>query len=73
MDGNPRKKKALIDFLLCLPENLEAVLKKKHIQQSFVDAGMIDEETKMVPCLTGSWEHAIAGYLQIKILDFHGR
>ena len=29
LDGNRRKKRALIDFLLCLPELLEAVLKKK--------------------------------------------
>ena len=44
-----RKKKALIDFLRCLPEILEATMKKKHISQSFVEAGMIDEETGMVP------------------------
>ena len=49
LDGNPRKKKSLIDFLLCLPENLEAVLKRRHIQSSFVQSGMIDEETQMVP------------------------
>ena len=49
LDGNPRKKKALIDFLLCLPELLEGTMKKRHIVQSFVEAGMIDEETKTVP------------------------
>ena len=49
LDGNRRKKRALIDFLLCLPEMLEACLKKKHIVQSFVEAGMIDQKTKMVP------------------------
>lgn len=31
-----RKKKALIDFLLCLPELLEAMMKKQHIKKSFV-------------------------------------
>ena len=49
LNGNRRKKRALIDFLLCLPELLEAVLKKRHIRQSFVEAGMIDEQTGMVP------------------------
>ena len=44
-----RKKKALINFLRCLPEILEATMKKKHISQSFLEAGMIDEETGMVP------------------------
>lgn len=55
LDGNPRKKKkALIDFLLCLPEMLEsAAMKKKHIQQAFVESGMIDDETKMVPTFEG--------------------
>ena len=28
LDGNRRKKKALIDFLLCLPELLEGAVKK---------------------------------------------
>ncbi|KAL7536826.1 LOW QUALITY PROTEIN: hypothetical protein ACHAXR_007426 [Thalassiosira sp. AJA248-18] len=49
LDGNRRKKKALIDFLLCLPELLEAAMKKKHIKNSFIEAGMIDAETGMVP------------------------
>ena len=49
LDGNRRKKKALIDFLLCLPELLESVLKKRHIKKSFVEAGMIDEATGHVP------------------------
>jgi hypothetical protein len=49
LDGNRRKKRALIDFLLCVPEMLETVLKKKHIVNAFVEASMIDEETKMVP------------------------
>ena len=46
---NPRKKKALIDFLRCLPENLEAVLKKKHMKKSFVEAGMTDAESGTIP------------------------
>lgn len=49
LDGNPRKKKALIDFLLCLPEMLERALLKKHIKKGFIAAGMIDEETGCVP------------------------
>ena len=32
---------------------LETVLKKKHILKAFVEAGMIDEETKMVPVFEG--------------------
>ena len=43
LDGNPRKKKALIDFLLCLPDMLEQCMKPKHIKRGFVEAGMIDE------------------------------
>ena len=49
MDGNNKKKRALIDFLVCLPEMLEASLKKKHIKQGFLEAGMIDEATGTVP------------------------
>ena len=49
LDGNRRKKQALIDFLLCLPELLKAVLKKKHIRKSFVEAGMIGKKIGMVP------------------------
>ena len=49
LDGNPRRKKSFVDFLLCLPELLEATMKKRHIIKSFVEAGMIDEETGMVP------------------------
>jgi hypothetical protein len=49
LGGNPRKKKALIDFLLCLPEMLESVLKKKNIKKAFVESGMIDKETGYFP------------------------
>jgi len=49
LDSNPRKKRALIDFLLSLPELLEATMKKKNIRKPFVEAGMIDDETGMVP------------------------
>jgi hypothetical protein len=38
-----------MDFLICLPEMLEACMKKKHIKKGFIEAGMIDEETGMVP------------------------
>ena len=48
LDDNQRKKKSLIDFLLCLPEMLEAAMKKQHIKKSFIHAGMIDAETGMV-------------------------
>ena len=48
LDGN-RKKRALIDFLLSVTETLETMLKKNHIVKSFIEAGMIDEETKIVP------------------------
>lgn len=44
-----RKKKALVDFLLCLPEILESVMKKKNIKKGFVEGGMVDEETGVVP------------------------
>ena len=49
LDGNWGKKKSLIDFLLRIPKLLEAVLKKKHMRKSFVEAGMIDEATGHVP------------------------
>ena len=51
LDGNRHKKRALIDFLLCVPEMLETVLKKKHIVNAFVEADMIDEfEQLMAKC-----------------------
>ena len=49
LDGNPRKKKALVDFLLCLPEILEKVMTKDHLRSAFVEAGLIDKETKTFP------------------------
>jgi hypothetical protein len=49
LDGNPRKKKALVDFLLCLPEMLESCMKKRFITKAFVESGMIDEETGVFP------------------------
>ena len=49
LDSNRRKKRALVDFLLSVPETLETVLKNSHIVKSLIEAGMIDEETKMVP------------------------
>jgi len=45
LDGNPRKKKALIDFLLCLPEMLEKTMTKDNLRIAFVEAGLIDRET----------------------------
>ena len=35
--------------MLYLPETLEVTMKKKHIKKSFVNAGMVDKETRMVP------------------------
>ena len=34
---------------MCTPEILEAVLKKKQIRKSFVEAGMTNEVTNTVP------------------------
>lgn len=45
LDGNYQNKRALIDFLVCLPEMLKASLKKKHIKQGFLESGMIEEAT----------------------------
>ena len=49
LDGNYRKKGALIDYLVCSPEMLEAALKKKHIKKGVLEGGMIDEATGTVP------------------------
>jgi hypothetical protein len=53
LDRNPRKKKALIEFLRCLPEMMERTMTKANIQNSFVEAGMIDAEHKLFPTLDG--------------------
>ena len=53
LDGNRRKKRDLIDFLLYMPEVLETMPKKKHIVNAFVEASMIDEEIKRVPVFEG--------------------
>ena len=60
---NPQKQRALIAFLRCLSENLEAFLKKKHIKKSFVESGMTDEETGMIPVfnkLMGTCERCVS-------------
>ena len=49
LDRNPWKKKALIDFLKCLPEMLEKKMTKENLWQASVKAGMIDEGTKLFP------------------------
>ena len=49
LDGNPCNKKSPIDFLRCMKELLEATMKKKNIKKYFVKAGMIDEETGVIP------------------------
>ena len=48
IDAKPKKKKSLVDFLLCLPEFPEAMTKKRHTTKSFVEAGMVNDETGMV-------------------------
>ena len=49
LDGNPKKKRALMDFLKRLPMMLDEVLTKNNISKSFIDAGMADEEAKVFP------------------------
>ena len=53
IDRNQRKKKSLIDFLRCLREMLEKTTTKEHLQSPFVEAGMIDEESKIFPTFDG--------------------
>ena len=48
LNGNYRKKGALIDYLVCSPEMLETALKKNNIKKGFVEGGMIDEATGTV-------------------------
>ena len=47
LDGNPRKKKALIDFLLCLNDILDKCLNERNIRKGFIESGLTDEETGM--------------------------
>mmetsp|Transcript_44512 Transcript_44512/g.93388 ORF Transcript_44512/g.93388 Transcript_44512/m.93388 type:complete len:511 (-) Transcript_44512:806-2338(-) len=64
---------------LCLPELLEATMKKQHIKKSFVEAGMVDEETGMVPVfdrLIGTCKRWISSSVDIgipKIMKQHCR
>ena len=53
LDRNPRKKKALIDFLRCLSEMLEKTMTKEHVMMPFVEAGMIDDDSKIFPTFNG--------------------
>ena len=53
LDRNPRKKKALIDFLRCLPEMLEKTITKEHLMMPFAEAGMIDDVSKIFPTFNG--------------------
>ena len=46
---DPRKKRALMDFLKCIPRIMEYAMKKEHMQRPFVEAGMTDEETGVFP------------------------
>ena len=47
LDGNPRKKKALIDFILTLNEMLEKCLTERNIRKGFIESGLTDNETGM--------------------------
>ena len=49
LDGNVRKKKALIDFLISLPDIAQEVFKARHLMKGFVEAGLIDEEFGWFP------------------------
>ena len=53
LDRNPRRKKALIDYLRCLSEMLEKTMTKENLQMPFVKAGMIDDTFKLFPTLDG--------------------
>ena len=47
LDGNPRKKKALVDFLFSLNEILEKCLTERNIRKGFIESGLSDNETGM--------------------------
>ena len=53
LDGNPRKKNALIDFLCCLPETANQTMTKKNLITPFAEAGMIDTEHQVFPTFDG--------------------
>ena len=53
LDGNPRKKKGLRDFLRCIPETLEKIQTKDNLRLPFAAAGMIDQETLTYPNFDG--------------------
>ena len=49
LDGNPRKKRALIDFLLTVNEMMDKCMTEKNVRKGFIAGGQIDEETGMWP------------------------
>ena len=53
LDRNPRTKKAAIDFLNYLHEILEQTMTQSHLQNSFVEAGVIDNDTNLFPTFNG--------------------
>ena len=73
LDGNLLKKKALVDFIFCLPVILEATMKMRHIRNSFVEAGKIDEETGTVPVLDKLLVGAGVGNPAQRILEWPKR
>ena len=53
LDGNPRKKRVLTDFCLCISENAEAVMKKIYTRDLFHDSGITDEDHHMFTSFDG--------------------
>ena len=64
-----RKKRALIDFLKCIPRIMEYAMKKEHMQHPFVEAGMTDKETGIFPILIGLLEPVSIGFHASRILE----
>jgi len=74
---DPRKKRALMDFLKCIPRIMEYAMKKEHMQRPFVEAGMTDEETGVYPnfdALIGTCKRWVSSKKEIgikKVLKTH--
>jgi len=67
---DPRKKRALLDFLKCIPRIMEYATKKDPIQRPFVKAQMTDEETRVFPnfdSLVGTCKHWVSSKKGIDI------
>ena len=53
LDGNPRKKKALIDFLLSIPKIADEAMKKSYTKHGFVASGMIGGDDELFATFNG--------------------